>query len=474
VRGRTHRLWVSGFLLALLGCQTNPPSATERNRAAVETPPVVSAEELPRVAQVPIAPGKTTSLKKVVKWQSPSDLPLWYTDPAKWRAEDPARQFTPIGIGEGADESQARRNAYDDAVAKAHVPADQLNIAESLIREYTDGSWEVEEIYQVTKPAPPKPCSEAVGKLCDDLLHRLKADKAEHLERITVGRFVYKNTPFVSEFSEFLAGQMQVDLQGRTSTPVMGLLQATNGDAAAASEIANGPQAPSGGPSRALIWGSFWPSASDARVVHVQVRMDETSSRLLLSAADADLALGDLSVQVEPPDSEKAQGTLNVLEDLRQKVMINPDGRQNFKLSLWLDGAKQVWKKGEKLVVHIRSERDCNLNLFDVASDGSVQLLFPNQRHPACEIKGGREYAIPDETMGFDFIIGEPFGVDIIVAVATTGETSALYAFRPEQDANLRSIEEGVRGIVVKQKDALAKLPGDEKAAAGITFTTVP
>ena len=185
----------------------------------------------------------------------------------------------------------------------------------SYVVKYSDGSFTVKDIFQFTKPPPPKPFSEGVEKLCGGLLDQLKPENAQQVKTIVIGRFFYKNTPFVSEFSDFLANQMVVALQRRAGRPVMGrgdLLRAANGDAAVVSDIINGartqPATSSGGASTALITGNFWPSASDARTVHVQTRVEETSSGLLLSAADADLALGDLNAQVEPSDSEKAQG----------------------------------------------------------------------------------------------------------------------------------------------------------------------
>ena len=100
--------------------------------------------------------------------------------------------------------------------------------------------------------------------------------------------------------------------------------------------------------------------------------------------------------------------------------------------------------------------------------------MYPNQRHQDSFVKAGLEYSIPDPGMAFEFEIGPPYGTDLIQAVATSRPTPALYGFRSDRDSGLRSVDDGVRGIVVKQKDALAALPGDQKAEAVITFTTVP
>jgi hypothetical protein len=107
-----------------------------------------------------------------------------------------------------------------------------------------------------------------------------------------------------------------------------------------------------------------------------------------------------------------------------------------------------------------------------------VQLLYPNHQHEDSFVKAGTDYSIPEpgsvHGWTITFKIAPPYGTDVIQAVATCRQTPALYKFRPDQDSGLRSLDEGVRGIVVKQKEALADIPGDEKAEARVTYTTVP
>ena len=64
-------------------------------------------------------------------------------------------------------------------------------------------------------------------------------------------------------------------------------------------------------------------------------------------------------------------------------------------------------------------------------------------------------YSIPDEAMDFDFKVTEPFGTDIVLAVATGVKTNDLYAFRKDRDQSFRSIEGGVRGIVVASREEI-------------------
>ena len=101
-------------------------------------------------------------------------------------------------------------------------------------------------------------------------------------------------------------------------------------------------------------------------------------------------------------------------------------------------------------------------------------MLFPNRYHSDSLIRAGREYVIPDEMMGFEIEIGPPYGTDILIAVATSVRTEALYTFRPAQSIPVISVEGGLKGAILRQKDTLAALPGDQKAEALATFTTVP
>ena len=172
--------------------------------------------------------------------------------------------------------------------------------------------------------------------------------------------------------------------------------------------------------------------------------------------------------------AEAAEKNLHLLTALRQSVEAGSEGGKNFGIKVWLADGRRAWRKGERIVIHFRAERDCYLNLLHVNALGQAQLLFPNQWHQDAFIKADREYKIPSADMNFTFDIDEPFGTDIVLALATAVKTDGLYAFRSGQDQGFRAFPEGTRGIVVNSTQHIAGLPAEQKADALLTFTTMP
>ena len=321
-------------------------------------------------------------------------------------------------------------------------------------------------------PTGPEAFIAGTGRLCATLLAALgnRGPKT-----ITVGNVHYKNTEFVSEFGELLQSELLTALRARMGDKAPGreaLLK--RHDARVVMEIFEAGSVEQGvaGVPDAQVTGRYWPSP-DNRSVRVQAwvkGLGKDTGRLLGSAAIY-LSVERLNVSLAPERVEIARKSLAGLQDLRDSIRRAEAGKRNFKVSLWLKDAKKLWKSGEELVIHFRSERDCWLNLFHIACDGSVQLIFPNQWHPDGFVHGGRDYAIPSDQMEFKFEISEPYGADMVLAVATGVKTEALYAYTP--GVRFRGIEGGTRGITVKAKDAMAGLAADQKAEALVTFTTL-
>lgn len=453
---------VSLASVVVAGCSTAPsPGVQPRPVPVVEAPPR-------------FVPKKD---REVVS-TTPEKPPLWYADYDAWRAKEGARRHKTfiIATGEGISESEARRNAFRSAVSSRSITLSErsrLNIAgTSYVTAYDDGSFKVTAIYEYAKPpqrAKPvvaaRPCQEGIEYLCDELLEKLTEEKLRELGTFGVARFGYKTTPFPCEFSDFLEAELRRCLQRRFG---------------ASPEVLDPALMKPGSPlvtPDAAISGNYWPG-KDKRTVRIQARITNMSNGSLLGTAGVNLSLGDMNVRITPEKVEAAETNLAAVNRVRQNVQQNTEGGKNFKIKLWLDRGKGAWKKGEKLVFRFRSERDCYLNLMHFDCTGAVQLLFPNQWHQDCFIRGGRVYSIPGGEMNFTFDVSDPFGTDIVLAVATAVRTRGLYAFRQGRDVGFRSIEGGTRGITVSgigaPTSSIAELRADQKADAFLTFTTMP
>lgn len=91
---------------------------------------------------------------------------------------------------------------------------------------------------------------------------------------------------------------------------------------------------------------------------------------------------------------------------------------RDFSVRLWTD--KKIYRLGDAIYFYFRSEKDCYLNLVDIASNGEIRLIFPNRFHPDNFVQGGVIYRIPGENYNFLFEVEPPLGIERIYAVAST------------------------------------------------------
>jgi len=445
-------------LLLMVGCSSAPSAEEARTDMPVKPPRFVPKKDREVVSSTPETP------------------PLWYADYDAWRAKERRRRDKTfiIATGEGITESQARRNAFQEVVSSRSLSRTErgwLNLAGTpYVVAYSDGSFKVTVIYEFARPYETpsvasadvvRPYQEAIEYLCDDLLEQLSEAKRAELGTVGVTQFGYKKTPFPCEFSDFLESELRRTLQRRVGNEMKVLDPALMK-----------PESVLAVPG-AAVGGHYWPGENE-RTVRVQARMTDMTTGALLGTASVNLSIGNMSVRLAPLKADEAEKNLAAVDKLRASVRRHSGRAKNFKIKVWLEGGRRAWRESEKLVFHFRSERDCYLNLLHFDSAGSVQLLFPNQWHPDGFVRGGRNYTIPSREMNFVFEVDEPYGTDIVLAVATAVKTKGLYAFRRDQDIGFRSIEGGTRGILVKPTNHIGDLSGDQKAEAVLTFTTMP
>jgi len=446
---------------------------------AVLLPPVIGCRAVPPGAHPPAVN------KKRVVFSQPAAQPLWFIDLQQWLEKHPlVKARAIIGTGDGFNQSEARRKAFRAAVARGNIPKEDygaLKLLENWVIGYADSSYTINALYEYAKPGAAEELEKGARKLCEEMLAGIPPAKAPKLKTVAVGSFCYKNTGFHSELGDLLRTTVLGALRTRLGEAAVGretLLQKLKGDAPLVMEVLDPDYARPGGEAvvDALITGSFWPTR-DRRTVLVQASIKEPATGALLSNASASVSTQKIDAQIAPRGTEAAQENLSILKGLREKINLDPDGSRNFEVKLSADGARQVWKKGEKLFVHFCSDRDSFLNLFHIDCDGRIQLLFPNQWHQDSFIKGGQTYTIPAPDMNFDFTVKPPFGVDIIMAVATAARTPGFFEFRPGKDVAFRGIggadERGIEVVARRMASAVGSLPGDQKAEALITITTV-
>mgnify|MGYP002817753149 CR=1 FL=1 len=90
------------------------------------------------------------------------------------------------------------------------------------------------------------------------------------------------------------------------------------------------------------------------------------------------------------------------IRELRNKMQVLLEDR----------GKRNEYQVGEKVIFHVKSDRDAYLTLLDISSNGDVTVIFPNAYHEDNFLRGERTYQIPTQVYG-------PAGLERIKAVAT-------------------------------------------------------
>lgn len=112
-----------------------------------------------------------------------------------------------------------------------------------------------------------------------------------------------------------------------------------------------------------------------------------------------------LSVEIN-----NAAATSNVA---RPTTAVSNDGLITLTLN------KRIFLKNDLLEVTVKVKQDCYLQLYHKGVDGSITQIFPNKAQANNFVRAGVPVAIPGPQAGFQFRVHEPWGDEVILAVAT-------------------------------------------------------
>jgi hypothetical protein len=139
------------------------------------------------------------------------------------------------------------------------------------------------------------------------------------------------------------------------------------------------------------------------------------------------------------------QITIEKLQDIQ-----NPESE--FNIELWTDREDCNYKIGEQVVFFFKTNRDCRLTLFNIATSGEVLILFPNAYHSDNLVKAGETYRIPPEGAKFIFRVKGPAGEDVVKAIATLENVPLV------NEEDVQKTEEGLNVITKGEKSIAVEL----------------
>lgn len=103
---------------------------------------------------------------------------------------------------------------------------------------------------------------------------------------------------------------------------------------------------------------------------------------------------------------------------IEAKAAVVP-AQQGFGLKVWTNKPTNSFLENERLIIYVKSDRDAYLKLDYFQANETVAHLVPNMYRGQGHIIGGQTYAFGDDTSPEHFIVQEPYGDEIIKAIAS-------------------------------------------------------
>jgi hypothetical protein len=137
----------------------------------------------------------------------------------------------------------------------------------------------------------------------------------------------------------------------------------------------------------------------------------------------------------------------------------------SFRVDLDLYQGKREFAINDSIGFIVKSERAGYLTLIDLAADGTMNVLYPNEPGDAGHIPAGREIRVPGEGLNY-FVISPPAGMGIVRAIVTEEPLKIDLGSIPTAEASAAAADKirlqldggaGTRGIQVTRRSAGAQ-----------------
>jgi len=134
---------------------------------------------------------------------------------------------------------------------------------------------------------------------------------------------------------------------------------------------------------------------------------------------------------------------------------------------------KAHYRKGDLMTVKLKSTESVYVRLFHLSANKELTQIFPNAGRSDNLLKGGEAVSLPASGDKFKFRMKEPFGTEIILAVASPVQFNDAENLKFAQGEVFKSFGEkdlrvaakrGVRGLQVEISDAHGKVTGERSA----------
>ena len=278
--------------------------------------------------------------------------------------------------------------------------------------------------------------------------------------RVLMDRVTYADTPFCGTFSAFLEQALAAHLTLLGQVKVL--------------DKAAGRAALQGGG----LDGNF------AEALHAQAVVRGTCFELngevklnlrATSTAGEDLAASCLTLPMDLLKKAGLKLAPDNLQEAKQALAIAATQVQasNLKVKLALDrGEGGIYRKGDKLYLFLKANLDCYVKVLYQQVDGSKLIIFPNKYHPDARVRKNQLYQIPPDDNSFEWVVQEPFGVEMVKVMAST-EPIDVQGAAP--DANgLSEVKEDLAGLLGRTRGIALRKADAQYAEDTAVVNTLP
>lgn len=130
--------------------------------------------------------------------------------------------------------------------------------------------------------------------------------------------------------------------------------------------------------------------------------------------------------------------------------------RPKFLVRVSVDRPYRIYGEGETLKLKVRCEEDAYLYVLYQQADGKIFQIFPNSGTPDNRIKGKQDVHVPDVDDAFRWVVGPPFGHEVVKVIASK---------KPVDVLSLPGLKEGrFNPVTIEQVDGAGKQLAKEAA----------
>jgi hypothetical protein len=96
---------------------------------------------------------------------------------------------------------------------------------------------------------------------------------------------------------------------------------------------------------------------------------------------------------------------------------LGPD--RSPQISLWTNRADDLFERGDRMTVFVRTDVDAYVTIFRVNTDGRVRVLYPARPYDDSYVRGATNYAVPGTREGYTLRVEEYPGEGFLFALVT-------------------------------------------------------